>query len=335
MFWQKPKSPDEMFVDKQKKTLTKVLRAQKQYCDSTYSNRDCPPQDKFLMSEADIRKVVHVFINDAVKDEELKNKLLTTLDGKNPNVKIKLISDPKDPLYDTTDPKKPLYHKLGVTGKVDPNMVDNKIFFNNDIDTTTALLVLIGEKQSSGEILTDMQRISTFIHELTHSISEKHNNSRFIVPKDHSVGEIEAMFMEKLFFDWTNKNAEKLANTLQDAGYSKVTQKWLEECASKSKKSKDFGLIKNIEDFLDKNKIDKHNGKPYQYRYIVGNIYSDVLLDEYNADPAKTMHYFNKFLMINSHLNLDESATALTFGRLNSYKDVIEARNQIIQQYQA
>ena len=182
-------------------------------------------------------------------------------------------------------------------------------------------------------IVNTIQGYYTIAHELGHISSQRMVEMKSA--RADFVGEIESLFMEKLFnnymLDWgmiteeehkahTTKRRESLKNDLskmlQEADLLSVvkppiTHESLVEAEeifrTDPKYSKNYPyLMLRLAETVNTNR-----SAAYMYRYVVGELVSSALLDDYIKDPVATMGRYKEFLFSNADKTYGELLTGL------------------------
>lgn len=176
----------------------------------------------------------------------------------------------------------------------------------------------IGEYLGCDILKSSFSEIKGVVHEIAHATSQKFTGQDS-QEKETLVGEIESMFMEKLFVRYCLENMQKVKEVLVKQESKEIPDDQAEDFV--------FDMFVNVR-FLDLqkraktcgSKITPQNEKEQAFRYVVGEVYSTVLYNNYLNDPERTIKKFVKYMKNNAEYNLDESARALELG--NSMNEV-------------
>lgn len=173
-------------------------------------------------------------------------------------------------------------------------------------------------------------------HEMSHMLSQR--MQRKLRPKDPSIGEIEALFMEKVFAFYLLVNnimtdeecqqfvAERNNKMMRDIIYcinraevmklidGKLTTEWVKKIDTLTKNSpKRDIIIRKLKEMSYVDKVDmrrSHNYHPVE-RYVIGQIASTVLFDRFMKDREPTMETFKNYLAHSSEITLSEAVQEL------------------------
>lgn len=173
-------------------------------------------------------------------------------------------------------------------------------------------------------------------HEMSHMLSQR--MQRKLRPKDPSIGEIEALFMEKVFAFYLLVNnimtdeecqqfvAERNNKMMRDIIYcinraevmklidGKLTTEGVKKIDTLTKNSpKRDIIIKKLKEMSYVDKVDmrrSHNYHPVE-RYVIGQIASTVLFDRFMKDREPTMETFKNYLAHSSEITLSEAVQEL------------------------
>ena len=253
----------------------------------------------FEATEDDARRFLLCFVQNAITDQYLQERLSSSLLDNEWEIKGKPIKTP------------------------DGGEAAGSCNWNNGKFTKWVALGVASSRDPSVHI-TDFRLIRCWMHEATHSISQKHDagwrSTQMVPEKDQSVGEIEAKFMEKVFVDFVRRNAEVLGDQNFFPGQNEYT--FTREMNTLEKNDR-LDFISRL-----KSGIDNPQGgykDSFSHRYVIGEIVASLLFEEYKQDPVETMHLFSQFLQINAQLDVDECVAFLTKGEYQSYPEAIEA----------
>ena len=214
---------------------------------------------------------------------------------------------------------------------------DVKRIFNRENDYVVIPMIHTGGKSSCGLDKTIFAAVNgncldtiNFIHELTHGVGQRTKLSQ--KPIDDCIGEIEGMFMDKISQAYFHNNgyiSDQDYTSLQN-DRKRILKNNISILLSENQIFNMFPLPLSEKDFIDiqlsfigKNErpqlirrfwdMGKENtptGK-YYFRYIVGEVVSDLLYEKYLTDPEKTMEKFKNFLSKNAEINLFDATKML------------------------
>lgn len=187
---------------------------------------------------------------------------------------------------------------------------NGKTVWNGD---QVKLYAEIGEYLGCDVLQSSFSEIKGVVHEIAHGTSQKFAGER-MQEKETLNGEIESMFMEKLFIKYCVENVEKVQDILVKQESKEIPREQAEDFISDMFANGRFLDLQNRlnvcgakNGFIDKQEFD--------FRYVVGEIYSTVLYNNYLDDPERTIKKFVKFMKHNAEYDLDESAIALGIGK--------------------
>ena len=275
----------------------------------------------FEIEQSKITDFIAMFINDTITNTELKKKLLDNLYNRNPNLILNLKTNP--PKLNMTANEEREWHK-STAGRISINEVDGKNFTTQDIGKID-VRVRLGISKSNGKIETNIHNIVAYLHEITHSISERNTSPQPIAVKEDCSSEIESMFMENLFMHYLSNNAVQLSNLFyKEKTIPNADPIFIKNIVKNYQAEHDKGL----QDILKMIKYEPYNSqdpkhKQNEFRYLIGDIYSYVLNDAYKKNPTATLDRYAEFLKNNASLTLDESSKILFGNNKITKKDII------------
>ena len=252
------------------------------------------------------------FVKETITEETLRDKLLSAIN---------------DPTFILETYEGNGHRYGGVTG---PQKLVGK---NGKEYWSTKKQVFIGKNLGNGKIKTTFLHVRDFLHEAGHLSSQKYdpewmNFSLQINPadrvKDHSDGEIESKFLEKIFCGYILQNAEQLCADNQSFGLTE------EELIQQ------MVMLRNedIGQFLSRLKVGKMSGtkdykKSYAHRYVVGEVCSRLLCEEYKKNPQETIEVFSYYMTQNANITLDQAVKILSDGKLPTYGRAMDAFKEL------
>ena len=243
---------------------------------------------EFNATIEEIDNFVRKFVEVSVPNEDLKQKLLVLLNSENIEDHFKILDNPKDG---------------NVRGAVGPKKDGDKV-------VGVEKEVYLGEKSPDGRIATSLYDIGVYIHEMFHAISSKHqivlNEQGEMKLKElacSEIGEIESKFSEQLFIHILSTKLDEF----------KVDEKF-PFGLSEDEIKKDITILSYdyLKHFLDNAEIvsdvkgfEIGRSKEHLFRYIVGTVGANVLMEEYLKDPEAACRYLEEFLQNDYNLSND------------------------------
>ena len=160
---------------------------------------------------------------------------------------------------------------------------------------------------------TSFHHIATALHEVGHAMNECNSSSENILPSLWEGVEIESLFVEELFYLYLSQCAERVANGLtshyQD---SSITKENIEYWVKNARVANHVDLFARTAYAIMPDVEPDFDDKPFVARYVVGEVYSKCLLEEYKKNPEMTMNTFYSFVKSNANIShFDEIAEAL------------------------
>lgn len=293
------------------------------YIDAKYNgNIELKPQHLFEIEQEKITELIAMFINDTITNPDLKQKYLDNLYNRNPNMNLTLKTNAPKPIM--TEEEQKSWNK-SATGRIQPEDVNGVDIKQSDIDKVH-VEVRLGIQKPNGKIETNINNVITYMHEIAHSVSERNLSIKPMDVKEDCVGEIEAMFMENLFMHYLTKNATQLTDMFFKEGIiPSADPKYIKNIVENYRAEHDKGLQDRIE-MIQTEKFNPENPrhKQYEFRYLVGDIYSSVLNEFYEEDPQATIDQYAEFLKSNATLSLDDSSKILFDSDTITKKDVVK-----------
>lgn len=162
-------------------------------------------------------------------------------------------------------------------------------------------------------LISQFSEIKGVVHEIAHATSQRYSQGRFVFEKETLVGEIEAMFMEKLFVKYCIDNIDKVRDVILDKAVKGVPDEALSDFIGDMFSAGRFLNLQDRTEFCSSNK-NPNGRKEFEFRYVVGEVYSTLLYEQYLKNPEKTLKKFVKFMSHNAEYNLDETARVLGIG---------------------
>lgn len=178
----------------------------------------------------------------------------------------------------------------------------------------------LGEYLGCDVLRSSFSEIKGVVHEIAHATSQKFRQEG--QEKETLIGEIESMFMEKIFVDYCMNNIDKVKEILVKDSSKEIPNDQAEDFIYDMFVNGRFLYLERRANFCCSEDEDK-TAREDEFRYIVGEIYSTALYEKYKDDPEKTIKKFVKYLKHNSEYNLDETAEVLGIG--SSMKEVFSS----------
>lgn len=172
----------------------------------------------------------------------------------------------------------------------------------------------------------DTMGIVTVAHEFGHTSSQRIQSK--IKEKTDCIGEIESVFIEKIFADWLLKKGviskderEKMtiawqndfiwhARIICEEAYlldrlkRPITAESLQNLEKQLEEEKRFGWLEilkhRIDIMINGDRFGKQPHGEYEFRYIVGEIVAQALYEDFKKDPKQTIERYKNYLSHNS-----------------------------------
>lgn len=185
----------------------------------------------------------------------------------------------------------------------------------------------LGEYLGCDVLRSSFSEIKGVVHEIAHATSQKFRQEG--QEKETLIGEIESMFMEKIFVDYCMKNIDKVKEILVKDSSKEIPNDQAEDFIYDMFVNGRLLDLERRANFCCSEGEDK-TSRECEFRYIVGEIYSTALYEKYKDDPEKTIKKFVKYLKNNSEYNLNETAEVLGIGSsmkevFSSFKNTLES----------
>ena len=248
------------------------------------------------------------FVTETITEENLREKLLSALT--NPDFLLEAYEG-DDILYG---------------GECSPKKVVDK---NGNEYWTTQQRVCVGKDLGDGRVKSTFLHIRDVLHEAAHLASQKYDpewmnfdldKNPFDRVKDHSVGEIESKFLEKVLCGYVLKSASELCYNNQSFG---LTEEELR---------RQMVMLRNedVRQFLARLRMGKMSGtkdykQSFSHRYVIGEVGSRLLCEEYKQKPQDTMDLFSYYMSLNANINIDQAVKILTEGKCTTYGEAMGA----------
>ncbi len=179
----------------------------------------------------------------------------------------------------------------------------------------------------------DVQGMVSVAHEFAHILSERAQKG--IGQKTDCIGEIESLFIEKLYLDYLLKNGviskeeydrnkEFRKNGLAcDLGTifeeeeilsrlgRDINKEALLKLDNDTKDHRNHDALMHRLDVMVNGKDGREFHGEYVFRYVVGEVVAEALYQDYLKQPKETLENFERFLQNNAHLSLQGSLDTL------------------------
>lgn len=177
-------------------------------------------------------------------------------------------------------------------------------------------------------------------HEFAHMLSQRVVENK--CPKEDSIGEIESLFIEKVFRDWLfekgyiskdeleklgdrrNSLVGEIASLLQEKDFCNtfslpLSKKTVVETMKNIKPDSLFARNQNVIANRMKSSVETGRTSSYFYRYVVGELYSQELYSQYIKDAVSAKDTFKNLLNSAADLSFEDVEKMITgkdFGDL-------------------
>ncbi len=299
-----------------------VIRCQDKFLEATkemdkrYENESMFERTIFLTKD-DIDFIYHKFLDDCVTERSFKDRMWRNYNGKNPKVVVELITDEKHPHFYSPHVDI-VHHRYRSIGAIKfpvrtKNIGKSKMVI--PIGRAPQSVGQAGIGNSTEYLRSNISNISGIVHESTHSASSVYNNGRVSITHNYDhLSEVDAMFMEFLFLDYLKNNAKELTRLLTQRGVKGVDEQMLKNAGQEW----DIVSAKHLKNHcLSVNSVVINNSsspKFYHYRYLVGEVYSRLLLEVYKQYPKEVIASISKLNENMKDFDFDEVAPTLLFG---------------------
>ena len=187
----------------------------------------------------------------------------------------------------------------------------------------TVLVCPIGEdcREEPGCIITNAHRLMLFAHEISHVLSGKWIKGQKTKEVTQLNGEIDSLFIEKIFIDYLAQFSDFVAGKLS---VSPKDKEYIKKLIEKEKVLYEIEMEKGATDKLTKMVSRRHVAgfdRWYEMRYIFGEVYADSLYRMYNQNPKDCIIAIKRYeeLLETGHLlNLDDTAKLVTGGEIKT-----------------
>ena len=345
--------------NKSNKKTKGLLAIANEYVNAKYIDKKVQKKPTFFVTDkAKIDKLIEMFVEGTITNEELKQRYLQNLHGENDNLRTIIKTDKRPRSISGKDAEQ---WGKSVTGRVDGDPKKDPDV--GKVEVEARLGVKLSEsKQKQGEpekIETTIGNIIAYMHEFAHSVAERNRTEKPMSRKDQQVEdfglEIESMFMENLFFKYVQEHSSEVASVLfgdkpviKDGGGIKANidiylgkksgAKVVEDALDYYIEQRDRGFAEKL-DYIKNTPEqgpDRHqikNRKKNELRYVVGEMYSFALNEELAKDPTMTIDRFEEFLKHNSSLPLNDSTKVLfgddkmtKYDAIKKFKELMQAK---------
>lgn len=276
----------------------------------------------FEIKQKKIVELITDFANATLTNETLRKRYLDNLHNRNPNLIATIKTDPLPQNLSEEKKREWGSSAVGRVGRDEVNRVDIK---KEDVGKVH-MIVRLGQKQSNGKLVASIGNVTSYVHELAHTVSERNLSQEPMEIKQDCVGEIESLVMENLFMSYLEKNRERLASLFSKEGIiPSADTRLIDSVIRNYYIEHDKGLA----DKIDMIKNEEYNPsdplhKQHEFRYFIGDIYAYLLKEMYETNPQKAINQYAKFLECNASLSLEDCSKVL-FGNKNmTIKNVVE-----------
>ena len=192
-------------------------------------------------------------------------------------------------------------------------------------------IVFVGERKRPFSITrkTSLMLIRNWVHEIAHDVSQKHYDAWHKQHKpetDQSIGEIESMFMEKVFMDYIRKHKKELSDKKL---FDWPKEDEYENAAVKMRAADIRFTLGRLDEGIEHPDWGRNDEK--RNRYVVGEVVSEIMYRQYQDNPEGTMKTFSEFLKGNAEMTRDQAVEFVTNGKIKTYGKAIEEYEQILQ----
>ena len=200
------------------------------------------------------------------------------------------------------------------------NDVDGKKIKKEDVGKVL-MTVRLGERQPNGTINTCLTYVLNYAHELSHSVSERYASRSEIGIREDALGEVESLFMEKLFLSYVKKHSEEIAKYISPMLEARNVEEQIE---SLTKRWEEWVL--NLPETLLNSEYNPDN--PYQQRkdigYLVGEAFGSLFFEEYKKNPEKAIEQYAKYLENNTSMSINDCSKVLFDDKNMTIENVIK-----------
>lgn len=281
----------------------------------------------FTVTRDKIIAIMRDFFGQTITDAELRAQLTESLFHD-----FKLVDEPIDLGHKFMDGKQKMPKATGMCSVVGWEIDDY-----GQIVPKVEKIIYIGKYLEDGDILTNYPRLRAVAHELAHSVSQ-----HMAPVNDPAAVEIESMFMEKLFNRYMLENTDRLIDNGLIYG---ITAEELQEQVRLTEVEDLGAFISRFSTFSDLLSTSAYsarsfNGdyKRYQrkqteknylsratYAYMVGEVVSRLLLEDYKNNPDNAIQNYAYYLASTHGVSLDEACDVLTNGYDENFNEALEA----------
>lgn len=300
-----------------------VLRCQNKIIDATkemaeYYDDKSLYNRTILMTKEDIDFIYHKFLDDCVTERCFRDRMWKNYNGKNPKVVVEFITDERHP--DFYSPHVDLiYHRYRSIGALKLPTKTKNVGKSKMVVTIGRAARAIGQAGTGFNesfLKSNIGNLAAIVHEGTHSASNVYNYGRVPITHDYDyLSEVDAMFMEFLFLDYLKNNASQLTKILQKRGVKGVDEELLKGAAQEY----DIINAKHLKNHclsINSVAIEKNSHpKFFHYRYLVGEVYSRLLIEIYKQYPEQVINSISKLNDNMMNFDYDEVAPTLLFGQ--------------------
>jgi hypothetical protein len=297
------------YIMTSQKTRDEILRDIRQAANVELENLLADYNDENLGTEKRLTRVVvkqgevvafvRKFIEEALNDPVLKQKLLYNLDNNVLKLKTSLFKD-------TGGFNKPVYGKNGEVS------IEREAWY--------------GFKMLNGKVKVDLKTIRGIVHELSHSITPKFDIERIKTArrehrpheKDCSIGEIESKIIEKFYSEYLMQNAERL----EQEGLFGLSAEQIKKDVIEMQAGDLRDLIQKTLSSQDPNK--DRGGQEYEERYVNGAIFAEMFQKYVPKTGKDKTVIYGVYLSRNADMDINEAAEFLFEGDYKSRQELVE-----------
>ena len=272
-------------------------------------------KEHFDSNLTDIQWIIEEFVK-SIPNAEYRQRFMEHLNGQNKNVVVRFLTDPQTEDYRLGARTGRIKQKYKQIGKVRIPIP------TKNVGKTEVVIPIGKEIKGTNKFITCFEQIGTSIHEIAHSLSQKHCDKNYIPPQVDEAQEIEAMFIENLFYKFLADNADRISQEMMKRGYGNLTPEFFEGLKLDYDQDHIKGLKENIAKVSNDNpnNINFNDNKAYIYRYVIGETYSYALYEKYLQDPVGTMQIFNEFIKGNASIQGIDAIAEHLFPNIDTIK---------------
>ena len=288
------------FANSKKKDLHLLLRATDDFNLKKIEEKEQLKNQEltsFETTEEEIIKFVEKFIDVSIPNPELREKLKKAMQG------FELVALEEGQEFD------------GAPGRVG---------FNGEKIEKYAV---VGTKTPDGKIKTTLKNIEIFAHEVFHAASLKHNvehiedsiQRQLPVEASTEIGEIETMFLEGIFTYMLSERVDEF-KVGEEYPFGLTREQIIND--AKLIDFEQFDSFRNkMKSVKDKRDIDENNKKSKKFRYILGFVSSNGLIEMFKKNPEQATEILCEYLNNDAKLDLNDAMAVLNGGKVHINPD--------------